>query len=78
MAKRQLVSFDTLEIGRRKAEWIKGQGLGGAMFWESSADRTGGDSLIGEVVNCFPSLEHRKNCLEYPESKYDNLRNGFK
>ena len=48
------------------------------MFWESSADRTGGDSLIGEVVNCFPSLEHRKNCLEYPESKYDNLRNGFK
>jgi chitinase len=77
-AKRRLVSFDTVEMGRRKAEWIKGHGLGGAMFWESSADRTGGESLIGGVVSCFSSLDQRRNCLEYPESKYDNLRNGFK
>lgn len=77
-AKRQLVSFDTVEMARRKAKWIKQQGLGGAMWWESSADRAGGESLIGGVVSCLGGLDSRRNCLEYPESKYENLRKGFK
>ena len=77
-ARRKLVSFDTLEMGRRKAEWVKRQGLGGAMWWESSADKTGGESLIAAVVGSLGLLDSRRNCLEYPESKYDNLRKGFK
>ena len=77
-AKKQLVSFDTVEMARKKAEWIKGQGLGGAMWWESSADKAGGESLIGGVVSCLGILDSRRNCLQYPESKYDNLRKGFK
>lgn len=76
--KRQLVSFDTVEMAKRKSEWIKQQGLGGAMWWESSADRAGGESLIRGVVSCLGALDSRHNCLEYPESKYENLRNGFK
>ncbi len=77
-AKKQLVSFDTVEMARRKAEWIKQQGLGGAMWWESSADRAGGEGLIDRVVSCLGTLDSRPNCLEYPESKYDNLKTGFK
>jgi len=76
--KRHLVTYDTVEMARRKAEWIKSEGLGGAMWWESSADRSGEASLIGTVVNSLGRLEESKNCLEYPESKYDNLKNGFK
>jgi chitinase len=64
-------------MARHKAEWIKTEQLGGAMWWESSADRSGDGSLIGNVVECLGKLEGRENCLEYPESKYDNLKNGL-
>ena len=77
-SKKQLVSFDTVDMARRKAEWIKQQGLGGAMWWESSADRADGESLIGGVVTTLCFLDPTRNCLEYPESKYENLRKGFK
>jgi chitinase len=77
-SKRQLVSFDTKEMAAKKAEWVKRQGLGGAMWWESSADRQGGESLIGCVVDCLGTLDKTTNCLNYPESKYENLRKGFK
>ena len=76
--KRQLVTFDTKEMAAKKAEWVKHHGLGGAMWWESSADKTGGESLIGSVVHCLGTLDHKRNCLDYPESKYENLRKGFK
>lgn len=76
--KRQLITYDTVEMAVKKAEWIKNEQLGGAMWWESSADRTGNDSLIRNVVDRLGSLDCSKNCLEYPESKYDNLKKGFK
>lgn len=76
--KRQLITYDTLAMARRKAEWIKMESLGGAMWWESSADRAGDQSLIGTVVGTLGTLEGRENCVEYPKSKFDNLRNGFK
>lgn len=72
-----MVSFDTLEVGWKKAQWVKQQGLGGVMWWESSGDRKGEESMIGHVVGALGSLEQRPNVLEYPESKYDNLRKGF-
>jgi chitinase len=31
-AKRKLVTYDTVDMARNKAEWIKSQGLGGAMW----------------------------------------------
>jgi len=76
-SKKILVSYDDVEMARRKAEWIKRHGLGGAMWWESSADRTGEQSLISNVVDVLGTLERSQNCLEYPESKYENLRKGF-
>lgn len=50
---RLLVSYDTPSIARQKAQYIQSKGLGGGMWWESSADKKGGDSLISTVC---PSL----------------------
>ena len=78
--RRVLVSYDTVEMARLKAEYIKARGLGGGMWWESSADKEGSESLIGNVVDVLGgpnSLEWKENCITYPNTKYDNLRNGF-
>jgi chitinase len=78
--RRALVSYDTVEMARLKAEYIKARGLGGGMWWESSADKEGSESLIGNVVDVLGgpnSLEWKENCITYPNTKYDNLRNGF-
>jgi chitinase len=78
--KKMLVSYDTVEAAREKAQFIKKRGLGGAMWWESSADKAGKESLIGNVVEVLGGpkhFQHRENCLSYPESKYENLKTGF-
>lgn len=74
---RKLVTYDTVGMARKKAEWVKEKGLGGAMWWESSADKSGEESLIGNVVGVLGCLEEGRNCIEYPESKFENLRKGF-
>ena len=48
-AKRLMISYDTKEMAERKANFIKKEYLGGAMWWESSADKQGEESLIGTV-----------------------------
>lgn len=48
-AQRTMVSFDTPEIVARKAALIQQMGLGGAMYWESSADKKGAESLVTTV-----------------------------
>lgn len=47
--KRLMVSYDTNELAEQKAEYIKKEHLGGAMWWESSGDKKGEESLIGTV-----------------------------
>jgi chitinase len=77
---RTMVSYDTVPMARRKAEYIAHHGLGGAMWWESSADKEGEQSLIGNVVDALGGcarLDKTPNCIEYPHSKYENLRAGF-
>ncbi|KAJ4348304.1 Chitinase 4 [Didymosphaeria variabile] len=79
---RTLVSYDTLDMAKKKAKWIKQKGLGGAMWWELSGDRQGEGSIVNGVVAELggPSsgrLEHHANWLIYPDSQYDNLRKGF-
>jgi chitinase len=76
-ARRHLVTYDTPRMASEKAEWIKKNGLGGAMWWESSADKVGEQSLVGTVVGVLGSLEFTKNCVEYPHSKFENVRKGF-
>jgi chitinase len=73
-----MISYDTPDLVAQKAQFVRDYGLGGGMWWESSADKpVGGGSLIETFVkSCGQNrLEEVQNCLEYPESKYDNLRN---
>lgn len=79
--KKILVSHDTVPMVREKASYIKNHYLSGAMWWETSGDRKGNESVILNVVDAFggnANLIKQVNLLEYPESKWDNLRNGFK
>ena len=47
--KRLMISYDTAELAKQKAQYIKKENLGGGMWWEASGDKKGGDSLIGTV-----------------------------
>lgn len=72
-----LVSYDTLDMARRKAAYVKERGLGGAMWWELSGDRQDAGSIVQNVANDFGTLEQGLNCVYYPDSQYENLRKGF-
>lgn len=76
-----MVSFDTPEVVHQKAHFVRDYGFGGGMWWESSGDK---DIGAGSLIETFlqgcgghSRLEEMSNCLDYPESKYDNLRNRF-
>jgi chitinase len=79
--KKELITYDTVVVARQKAQWIQSIGLGGAMWWESSGDAVGDKSLIRNVVEVLrengSSLENAQNELDYPDTRYDNLRAGM-
>lgn len=81
-----MVSYDTVEMTEIKAQFVRGNHLGGGMWWESSGDKGGKaasksqGSLIGTFVDAVggvQALDHSPNALAYPESRYDNLRAGM-
>jgi chitinase len=74
---KELISYDTPDEVVLKANYIKSKGLGGGMFWETSADKTGSDSLISTLVSNLGALDSSQNCLSYPASKYANLVAGM-
>ncbi|GIZ38126.1 hypothetical protein CKM354_000154900 [Cercospora kikuchii] len=83
-ATRTMVSYDTPAVAAQKVEYIKQTGLGGAMWWETSGDHpaTQDNSLINITVQGLGGyegkhMERQENVLEYPESKYDNLKGGM-
>jgi chitinase len=83
-SRRTMVTYDTVGMVKAKAQYVKLRGLGGGMWWESSADRKDGDGE-GGLVKAFNDqmavmgMGRRQvmNCLSYSESKYDNLRAGM-
>ncbi|EAA28688.2 glycoside hydrolase family 18 protein [Neurospora crassa] len=72
-----MVSYDTPEMVKQKVSYIKEKGLGGAMYWEASGDRTDKDSLMTVVKDGLGTLDSEKNLLEYPDSQYDNMKKGM-
>lgn len=48
-ASKTMISFDTKEIANIKVDFIRKQSLGGAMWWETSADKAGNESIITTV-----------------------------
>ncbi|WQF90482.1 Putative glycoside hydrolase family 18, catalytic domain, glycosyl hydrolase family 18 (GH18) active [Colletotrichum destructivum] len=79
-ATRELVSYDSPSSVRDKVAFIKAKGLGGAMFWEASADRTGNASLIETSYDCLAKeigIGSRENLVNYADSRYNNLAGGM-
>ena len=74
-----LVSYDTQQMVQQKANYVVDGKLGGGMWWESSGDRpVDQGSLVQTLVESIGGVEmldETENCLQYPESKYENLRN---
>jgi len=73
---RLLVSYDNAASARQKAEYIKKHSLGGAMYWESSADKDGANSIISTVAADLGTLDTTPNCLSYPFSVFPNVKSG--
>jgi chitinase len=75
-ASQELISYDNVGSAVTKAAYLKGRGLGGALFWEASGDKTGEQSLVGTLANQMGALDSTPNLLSYPASQYDNIRAG--
>lgn len=74
---RELVSYDTPASAKIKTKYMQSKGLGGALFWEASGDKTGADSIIGTVASSMGDLEDTQNMLDYKRSQYDNIKNNL-
>lgn len=74
---RELITFDTPHMIQAKVTYLQGLGLGGSMFWEASADKTGAESLIGTSFNALGGLDPTQNYLDYPNSQYVNIASGL-
>jgi chitinase len=74
---KELISYDNSQVAQLKASYIKDKGLGGAFYWESSADKIGTESLIGSIAGSFGSLEQSENWLNYSGSAYTNMAAGM-
>lgn len=84
--KRLMISYDTAKIAAEKGKYVKQNQLGGGMWWESSGDKGGREASVeaGSLIGAFVSeiggparLQSGHNCLEYLQSKYENLRKGM-
>ncbi|KAB5517428.1 glycoside hydrolase family 18 protein [Coniochaeta sp. 2T2.1] len=74
---RELISYDTVRSVRNKVDYLKDKGLGGGFFWEASADSPGDKSLIKASCDALGgqgSLDQGGNWLDYPNSRFTNIR----
>lgn len=68
-----LVTYDNSETAKMKAQYVKALGLGGVMYWESSADLPSNDprSIIGSFVTELgvSLLDDKLNCISIKEAR---------
>ncbi|CAK5274236.1 unnamed protein product [Mycena citricolor] len=74
---KELVSYDTPDIVRLKAQYSITNGLAGSMFWELSTDKVGSDSLVGISAGVFGLLDQTWNHISFPSSSWDNIRSNM-
>nr|AIT18917.1 chitinase [Hirsutella thompsonii] len=70
----EFITFEVPQSVRDKVAYIKGQGLAGCFFWQASGDKKGNESLISTSFGEFRQIDETDNYLNYPTSKYDNIR----
>jgi len=91
--KKEMISFDSEQVGNWKGSWIKEEELRGSMFWELSGDKGSGKrdgmeggegkdeingrSLIRVVKEAMGPLDQSPNWLRYEKSSFDNMRKGM-
>jgi chitinase len=90
--KQEMISYDTADVAKRKAEWIIRHDYGGAMYWELSGDKgtkregmEGGEgktevpgrSIVKVVSETFRKLDQTPNWLSYEGSQFDNMKKGM-
>ncbi|KFY68430.1 hypothetical protein V496_01052 [Pseudogymnoascus sp. VKM F-4515 (FW-2607)] len=79
---KEMIIYDNFGVANQKAQFIIKGGFGGAMWWESSSDRTGSNSLIRTVALSLggynqSTLAWSPNHLSYLDSVYANMRCGM-
>lgn len=74
---KELISYDTVSSAMTKAHYLVKKGLGGAVFWEASGDKSGANSLVATLAKQMGKLDPTQNLLSYPASQYDNIRAGM-
>ncbi|KAJ7905078.1 glycoside hydrolase superfamily [Mycena leptocephala] len=74
---KELVSYDTPNIVKLKAQYTNANGLAGSMFWELSTDKVGADSLVGVSAGVLGSLDQTQNHISFPNSVWDNIRSNM-
>ncbi|KAF9163595.1 hypothetical protein DFQ26_002351 [Actinomortierella ambigua] len=81
--KGELITYDSPMVLETKSQYIVDHKLGGAMFWESSADHPTGHhrSILDTIHNAFvrrgQRLDQSLNHVHYPTSVYENVRQGL-
>lgn len=74
---REFITYDTPQVIAQKCDYIKQRQLGGAMFWELSADRSPNDprNLVNTVYEALGRrTDQIPNHLDYPNSEFDNMK----
>lgn len=89
---KEMVSYDSEQVGLWKGEWIRQEGLGGSMFWELSGDKGSerkemeggpgkdpqpGRSLVAAVKEAMGPLDQTPNWLQYEGSQFENMKAGM-
>ncbi|KJZ70431.1 hypothetical protein HIM_10169 [Hirsutella minnesotensis 3608] len=72
----ELVSFETPRTVKEKAKYVKDRGLAGCFFWQASSDKKNNESLIKTTYDVLQQAGWTNNNLNYPISKYTNIRQG--
>jgi chitinase len=75
---REWISYDSIPVVQQKASFIQDKTLAGAMFWESSTDGSGDQSIMQTVADALggkngAGLDKTPNQLVYPDSPYNNI-----
>ncbi|KAJ3876901.1 glycosyl hydrolases family 18-domain-containing protein [Lentinula edodes] len=78
----ELVSYDTPNIVKMKAQYVNANGLAGAMYWDlirinyaDTADAS--TSLVQNVLTEFSTLDDTLNHIDYPDSEWDNIKSNI-